>query len=108
MNLYRLSLISITVCLAGLIMLLAVTVYSAQQINEKQAVIDELLGLENRIDIFRSASVSLLTLGADAGLWQAYRAEAADLQDHLNRLGTGNPDAHKAAHRMQVMVEAIR
>jgi len=106
-NLYRLSLISIAVCFAGLILLLAVTVHSARQINEKQAAVSGLLTLDERIDTFSSASDSLLVLGTDPDLWQAYRAEAADLQGELMRLGADHPDARKAAHRIEVMVEAV-
>ena len=108
MNLYRLSLISITVCLAGLVLLLAVTVHSAREINEKQAEISRLLVLESRIDTFSSASDSILVLGADPDLWRAYRAEAADLQGELERLGADHRDAAKAAHRIGVIVEAVR
>ncbi|MGK7295061.1 MAG: EAL domain-containing protein [Candidatus Wenzhouxiangella sp. M2_3B_020] len=107
MNLYRLSMISMVACILGLAVLLAVTVRSAQQMNEKQAAIGELLDLEERIDTFSSASDGILVLGADSGLWQAYLAEARSLRSELMRLGEDHPDALKAAHRVQVLVEAI-
>ncbi len=107
MNLYRLSLISIVACILGLLVLLAVSVRSAQQMEEKQAEIADLLALDERIDMFSSTSDSLLVSGADRNLWQVYRAEARNLREALDRMGRSHPDALKAAHRVRVMVTAV-
>jgi len=102
-NLYRLSLISIAACIAGLVVLLAVTVHSARRMEARQTEIAELLALGERIDAFSAASDSLLLLGADSTLWQRYLDEAQRLRHALDRLGEAHPDARKAAHRMELM-----
>ena len=94
-------------CVVGLLALLALTVHSAQRIADKQASVAKLMTLDERIDTFSSASDSLLLLGADPGLWQAYRTEALELQQALERLGETQPDANKAAHRTRVIAEAV-
>ena len=107
MKLYRLSLISIVACVLGLVVLLALSVRSAQQMEAKQAEIGDLLSLDERIDTFSTASDSLLIAGADRDLWQTYRTEGRNLQAELEALGRSHPDALKAAHRVRVMVAAV-
>ncbi|MDX1608738.1 MAG: EAL domain-containing protein [Halofilum sp. (in: g-proteobacteria)] len=107
MNLYRLSLFSIVGCLTGLVLLLLVTLQSADQVRAKQAEIGDLLELRGRIDDFSAASDSLVLSGADPGLWRAYRAEAQVLRERLGRLGESHPDASKAARRIDAMVGSV-
>ncbi|RFF32304.1 EAL domain-containing protein [Wenzhouxiangella sediminis] len=107
MNLSRLSLLSIIGCIAGLVVLLAVTVISTQQLNEKQAAMGRMLDLRNRIQDFTTASASLLLYPTDSSLQSAYRQESQQILEALNRLGMEFPAARKAARRVELIVASV-
>jgi len=107
MTLYRLSLFSIAACLLGLVILLGLTVDSAQQIFERQNAVGDMLELSKRIDAFSAASDRLLLAGADRETWAAYRMEAEALQSRLDQLGEGLGSASEAAALVQSMVGSV-
>lgn len=104
MRLYRLSLLSILFCLLGLLGLIAVTINTLDQVVDKQTEVAELLQLSKRIDDFIMATQGVLTMGADAGVWRTYVAEARTLQDSLPELGS---EGRRAAYRIQLTLESV-
>ena len=107
MTLYRLSLFSIAACLLGLLILLGLTVNSAQQILARQNAVGDLLELSQRIDDFSVASDRLLLVGADCDTWAAYRTEAEALQRRLDELSEGFSVGGDAAAQVQSMVGSV-
>jgi len=108
MNLSRLSLISIIACVAGLLLLLTVTLMSTQQLHEKQDAMGQMLDLQGRIQNFTTASTSLLLDGADPGLWEAYRADSRRILASLEEIGADFPGARRAARRIELIVDAVQ
>ena len=107
MNLYRLSLLSIVACLAGLAALMIATVESIVEIRENNAVESQLLQLHDRIDVFNASSDRMLLLGADPAQWRTYQTEAAAIHEALEQLGKQSPAAVVAARRIQSMAAAL-
>nr|WP_240451227.1 EAL domain-containing protein [Wenzhouxiangella sp. XN201] len=104
---YRLSRLSIVACVAGMVLLLTLSVYSGRQMLDKQDAIDELLQLHERINEFSAASDNLVLFGADPGLWRAYRAEGMAIQQELEQLGEGHSEARKAAQRLGQLIHSV-
>lgn len=107
MNLFRLSRISIAACVAGMLLLLILSIDSGREIQQRQEAIGQLLQLNARIDEFSAASDSLVLFGADPGLWAAYRAEGTAIQRELEQLGERHPDSRKAARRVAQLIESV-
>ena len=107
MKLLHLSVASILVSGVGLLLLLVITVQSSTELNTAKAEVNDLFELRQRIDHLSVASDSLLLFGASAELWQRLRAEAEDIQRRLRVLGSQRPEALKAAHRIEVLIEAV-
>lgn len=107
LNLFRLSLVSILTCLAGLVLLLVVTVGGIRQIRDNNAAETGLLEMQARIDEFNSASDRLLLTGADEDRWRHYRSEAKAIGTALGRLGERHPKAGQAAETVSSMFNAV-
>ncbi|WP_376690506.1 EAL domain-containing protein [Wenzhouxiangella sp. EGI_FJ10409] len=107
MNLDRLSRFSVAVCVAGMLLLLVLSIDSGQEIYQRQEAIGELLELSARIDEFSAASDSLVLFGADPGRWKTYVAEAKAIRRELEEIGELHPDARKAARRVAQLVDSV-
>ena len=107
MKLTRLSLVSIASCLAGLAALIVLGLVMMNQVNVRQAQMQELMVLQNRINNFSAASDGLLVQRADPPLWQAYRTEAADLQRVLTEHQGKYLDAQRAIHHIGEIVSML-
>ncbi|MFU8877818.1 MAG: EAL domain-containing protein [Wenzhouxiangellaceae bacterium] len=107
MNLYRLSSFSIAASLAGILLLMVLSVDSGRRILNSQDAIAEILELRARINDFSAASDNLVLFGADPGLWEAYLAEGTVLMRELEQLGERHADARKAAWRVSQLLQSV-
>lgn len=110
MRLSRLSLASIAGCLVGLMIIAMAGGIMLQQMRARQADMQSLMVLQNRIDNFSAASDGLLTQRADPFLWQAYLADVATLQQALEERVEQYPAAQRASHHIDqivTMLEAV-
>jgi len=107
MKLTRLSLISIAGCLIGLSAIFVVGSIMISQMSARQAEMQSLMGLENRIDSFSTASDKLLISRAPAPVWQAYRTEAAALQQALAEKQERHPASQRAVQHIRDIIAAL-
>ena len=107
MKLVRLSVVSITGCMMGLVALVLVGLHSVSGMQAKQTEIRELIALQSRIDAFSANSVSLLVNHADPTLRESYRVEAASLKQTLQELTENHPDARRAIHHIDFLVGTL-
>ncbi|CAM3400963.1 putative bifunctional diguanylate cyclase/phosphodiesterase [Halomonas lysinitropha] len=107
MKLLRLSVISITTCVIGLVALVLVGLHSMGEMQEKQAEIKTLMDLHHRIGEFSVASDALLVNHAEPPLVESYREEAASLKQTLTALAEDHPGARRAIHHIDFLVGTI-
>lgn len=107
MSLVRLTGLSIGACLSGLVLLLLFGLHGLHEMQAKQREVAALQALKGRIDDFSVASDSLLLFAPDASLWAAFQAEAALLQAALQGLDAMHPSAARAAHHIDLVLEAL-
>ena len=107
MRLVHLSVLGIVGCLIGLAALAAGSLLAFEQVRDRQAEMHTLLTLSARIDNISAASDQLLLHAPDAPLWNAYRAEARDIEQQLEQIGEFSPDARRAARQMNHLLAAM-
>ncbi|WP_462320610.1 HAMP domain-containing protein, partial [Halochromatium sp.] len=107
MKLLHLSIASIIVSGIGLLLLLGITLQSHTRLEAAKTELNELFELRHRIDHLSVATDSLLLFGAGPELWRRLQAEAEDIQRRLRQQGEKHPEALKAAHRVQVLLDAV-
>ncbi|MBK5929617.1 EAL domain-containing protein [Halochromatium salexigens] len=107
MKLLHLSIASILGSALGLLLLLAITLQSHAKLEAAKTEVNELFALRHRIDDLSVASDNLLLFGAGPELWRRLRADAEDIQRRLQVRGRQHSEALKAAHRVQVLIEAV-
>ncbi|MDZ7854310.1 MAG: EAL domain-containing protein [Halomonas sp.] len=107
MKLVRLSVVSITACVIGLVALVLVGLHSMGEMQEKQAEIKALMDLHHRIGEFSVASDALLVNHADPARLESYRAEATSLKHTLAELAEVHPDARRAIHHIDFLVGTL-
>lgn len=107
MKLLHISVASILGSSVGLLLLLGITFQSHTRLEAAKSELDELFELRQRIDHLSMASDSLLLFGAGPELCRRLRAEAEDIERRLRRQGLQHPKALKAAHRVQVLIDAV-
>lgn len=107
MSLLRVARVSIAACAAGFLALAVLAVVEMGQLRERQASMENLLSLSARLSQFSAASDNLLVSGADPALWETYRRDARDLAERLRTLGEEHPDALKAAHQVESIVDSL-
>ncbi|SEL14080.1 putative bifunctional diguanylate cyclase/phosphodiesterase [Halomonas daqiaonensis] len=107
MKLVRLSVISITACVMGLIALVLVGLHSMGEMHEKQAEIKALMDLHHRIGEFSVASDALLTNRVPPSRLASYRDEAVSLKQTLSTLSDDHPGARRAIHHIDFLVGTL-
>lgn len=107
MKLTRLSLLSITGCLFGLVILLLVGGVSLWQMQAKQTEIRDLMALQGRIDAFSAGSDALLINHADPALWEAFSSEAEAIQLTLSTMTDEFPSARRAMRHIDYLIDAL-
>jgi diguanylate cyclase (GGDEF)-like protein/PAS domain S-box-containing protein len=91
----------------GVVILLVLAAMGLYNLHQEREELSGLYALQSDINSFSAASDSLLVLGADPGLWRAYRDSADDIQARLRELGRTYPDALKAADQIETMVRSL-
>ncbi|MGM0983019.1 MAG: putative bifunctional diguanylate cyclase/phosphodiesterase [Pseudomonadota bacterium] len=107
MKLLRLSVISITTCVIGLVALVLVGLHSMGEMQEKQEEIKALMDLHYRIGEFSVASDTLLVNHAEPSVLESYREEAASLKETLSGLAEDHPPARRAIHHIDFLVGTL-
>ncbi len=107
MKLVRLSVISITACVMGLVALVLVGLHSMGQLQEKQAEIAVLMALHYRIGEFSVESDALLVDRAAPAVLEDYRVEAASLKHSLTKLAQDHPGTRRAIHYIDFLVGTL-
>ncbi len=107
MKLLHLSVASILGSGIGLLLLLGITLQSHNRLEAAKAEITDLFELRHRIDHLSVATDSLLLFGAGPELWRRLRADAEDIQRRLQLQAFQHPQALKAAHRVQILIDAV-
>ncbi|WP_404298421.1 EAL domain-containing protein [Halomonas sp.] len=107
MKLVRLSVVSITACVIGLVTLLLVGLNSMGEMQEKQAEIEDLMALNYRIGEFSVASDALLVNRADPIAIENYLGEAGSLKQTLSALVEEHPSARRAIHHIDFLVGTL-
>ncbi|MFN2332616.1 MAG: EAL domain-containing protein [Halomonas sp.] len=107
MKLARLSLISISACVMGLVALVLVGLHDMGEMQEKQGEIKALMDLQHRIGEFSVASDALLVQRADPARRERYYDEAAALKQTLAELEEEHPGARRAIHHIDFLVGTL-
>lgn len=107
MKLVHLSIGTIGVCLVGIVALLTLSLWSFDRIQTQQAELGDLVTLKSQIDNLSVASDNLLLYTPDPALWQAYLANARDIQQHLLTYSDTQPSAQRAAYHIDQLIESI-
>lgn len=107
MRLVRLSGAAIGLCLAGVLLLGGLAVWSAERLAERRQEIDALVALKARIDALSVASDQLLLFRADPPLRAATFAEARAIRTELLRQAPEAPAAQRAARRIEELLATL-
>ncbi len=108
MKIAQLTMLSILSCLLGLVLLATYGLFSFDEIQREQQEASAMLALQHRINVFSTASDSMLLYPPDLELWGAYVAESQAIEQALLDLGATYPATHEVVNNIRRIRELLQ
>lgn len=107
MKLVQASIVSITACLSGLLLLIALAAWSYQQVESKREELSDLGSIKHKIDALSVGSDNLLIFRADDGLWQVFLSDAQTIKSQLAALENNKLNAQRAITHIDQLIKSM-